>query len=124
MAASQFSFSLWPPSERTRAAVVERMEKTLSSPSVLSKKYGQFDTEQAYSVAKRIEEEAFAASKDAATSESGDNGSHVLQFYSKEISKRMLEAAKSHASNQNTPHDNHSVSQEGAPNPATQASDS
>ncbi|GLJ25382.1 hypothetical protein SUGI_0485860 [Cryptomeria japonica] len=121
MEASKFSFSIWPPSERTRAAVVERMEKTLSSTSILSKKYGLFDTEEAYAIAKRIEEEAFTAAQDFATSESGDSGtgSHVLQFYSKEISKHMLDAAKNHASNKNPNKDNQNSSSEEASSPGT-----
>lgn len=118
MEASKFSFSIWPPSERTRAAVVERMEKTLSSSSILSNKYGQFDSEEAHAVAKRIEEDAFTAAQDVATSESGDSGSgsgsHVLQFYSKEISKHMLDAAKYRASK-----NNQNSSPEEAINPGT-----
>jgi len=60
------------------------MVKTLSSPSILSNKYGQFDSEQAQVHAKKIEEEAFSASQNFASTNPGDSGSHVLQFYSKE----------------------------------------
>jgi hypothetical protein len=124
MAVSAFSFNLWPPSKRTRAAVVERMVKTLSSPSILSKKYGQFDSEQAQVHAKKIEEEAFSASQNFAATNPGDSGSHVLQFYSKEVSKLMLDTAKLHSSNQNPPpqHNNY-VFQEGASNLDPQVSD-
>ncbi|KAL9148577.1 hypothetical protein ABFS82_12G050300 [Erythranthe guttata] len=34
------SFSIWPPTERTRDAVRNRLVETLSSPSILSKRYG------------------------------------------------------------------------------------
>lgn len=124
MAVSAFSFNLWPPSERTRAAVVERMVETLSSPSILSNKYGQFDSEQAQVHAKKIEEAAFSTSQSFAATSRGDSGSHVLQFYSKEISKLMLDTAKQHASNQNPPQHNNAVFQEGASNLDPQVSDS
>jgi len=124
MAVSAFSFNLWPPSERTRAAVVERMAETFSSPSILSNKYGQFDSEQAQVHAKKIEEAAFSASQNIAATSPGDSGSHVLLFYSKEISKLMLDTAKQHASNKNPPQHNNDVFLEGASNLDPQVSDS
>ncbi|OVA02036.1 WPP domain [Macleaya cordata] len=96
------SFSIWPPTQRTRDAVINRLIETLSTPSVLSKRYGSMNADEASSTARVIEEEAFSA----ATSASGDNGSsttaeddgiEILQIYSKEISKRMLEAVKAKA---------------------------
>lgn len=89
------SFSIWPPSQRTRDAVTNRLIETLSSPSVLSKRYGTLPEAEAAATAKVIEEEAFAAA--GGTAGSDDDGIEVLQAYSKEISKRMLETVKGRA---------------------------
>ncbi|KAK4337892.1 hypothetical protein RND71_042379 [Anisodus tanguticus] len=87
------SFSIWPPTQRTRDAVINRLIETLSTPSILSKRYGTFPHDEASETAKIIEEEAFAA---AGSSASGDGeGIEILQLYSKEISKRMLDVVKS-----------------------------
>lgn len=96
------SLSIWPPTKRTRDAVVTRMVETLSTPSTLAKRYGTMSPEDASSAARRIEEEAFSAAS-AKTSSSvnagddDDDGIEILQIYSKEISKRMLEAVKAQA---------------------------
>ncbi|PHU01227.1 MFP1 attachment factor 1 [Capsicum chinense] len=86
------SFSIWPPSQRTRDAVIHRLIETLSSPSILSKRYGTVSVEDASDIARRIEEEAFNSS--GSSSSSNDDGIEILQVYSKEISKRMLETVK------------------------------
>ncbi|KNA23629.1 hypothetical protein SOVF_023290 [Spinacia oleracea] len=101
------SFSIWPPTERTRDAVINRLIETLSTPSVLSKRYGSMPSDEASSTARAIEEEAYNAAADsssttAADASSGpassiDEGIEILQVYSKEISKRMLDAVKSRA---------------------------
>ncbi|KAL3840446.1 hypothetical protein ACJIZ3_025037 [Penstemon smallii] len=89
---SNISFSIWPPTERTRDAVRKRLIETLSTPSILSKRYGTVSPEEAIDAANRIEEEAFdAAGKEANTD---DDGIEILQVYSKEISKRMLDTVK------------------------------
>ncbi|CAI0424564.1 unnamed protein product [Linum tenue] len=88
--------SIWPPSQRTRDAVISRLIETLSTPSVLSKRYGTITTNEAAEAARRIEEEAFAASSSSTTSPE-DDGLEILQQYSKEISKRMLETVKARA---------------------------
>ncbi|KAI6689086.1 hypothetical protein NL676_025914 [Syzygium grande] len=89
-----------PPSEmeetRTRDAVVARLIETLSAPSVLSKRYGTVPQDEAASAARAIEEEAFNAAGGAAAAD--DDGIEVLQIYSKEISKRMLDSVKARAS--------------------------
>lgn len=86
------SFSIWPPTERTRDAVRDRLIETLSTPSILSKRYGTVSREEATDAAKLIEEEAFeSAGKTASTD---DKGFDILQVYSKEISKRMLHTMK------------------------------
>ncbi|KAL2498192.1 WPP domain-containing protein 1 [Abeliophyllum distichum] len=89
---SNVSFSIWPPTERTRDAVRNRLIETLSSPSILSKRYGTVPREEAADAATRIEEEAFLAA--GATATTDDDGIEILQVYSKEISKRMLETVK------------------------------
>ncbi|KAK9736008.1 hypothetical protein RND81_04G244200 [Saponaria officinalis] len=97
------SFSIWPPTQRTRDAVTNRLIETLSTPSILSKRYGTVSPDEASVIAKSIEEEAFAfaASSAAAAAAVGatedpiDGGIEILQVYSKEISKRVLDAVKS-----------------------------
>ena len=91
-ATAKMSFSIWPPAERTRDAVVARLVETLSTPSVLSKRYGTLPADEASAAARLIEEEAFATA--AASAASDDDGIQILQVYSKEISKRMLDAVK------------------------------
>lgn len=90
---SQLSFSIWPPAQRTRDAVVNRLIETLSTPSVLSNRYGTLAQDEASAAARLIEEEAFATAAGSAAAE--DDGIQILQVYSKEISKRMLDAVKS-----------------------------
>lgn len=94
-AAPNVAFSIWPPSQRTRDAVVARLIETLSTPSVLSKRYGTVPHDEAASAARAIEEEAFNAAGGAAAAD--DDGIEVLQIYSKEISKRMLDSVKTRA---------------------------
>lgn len=89
------SFTIWPPTQRTRDAVVNRLIETLSSPSVLSKRYGTLSSDEASAAAHQIEHEAFSAT-DASAATSTD-GIETLQLYSKEISKRMLETVKARA---------------------------
>ena len=94
-ASSGISFSIWPPTKRTRDAITSRLIETLSTQSVLSKRYGTIPQEQASEAALRIEEEAFSVATTVASSEK--DGLEVLQLYSKEISKRMLETVKARA---------------------------
>ncbi|GER29941.1 MFP1 attachment factor 1 [Striga asiatica] len=98
---SNVSFSIWPPSERTRDAVRSRLIETLSSPSILSKRYGTVPQEEAADAAKVIEEEAFEVAGKTATPD--DDGIEILQLYSKEISKRMLERVKARSGEQEAP---------------------
>ncbi|KAK9270312.1 hypothetical protein L1049_026938 [Liquidambar formosana] len=95
------SFSIWPPTQRTRDAVINRLIETLSTPSVLSKRYGTMPADEASAAARLIEEQAFLAAGGSAGAD--DDGIEVLQVYSKEISKRMLEAVKSRAASGSTP---------------------
>lgn len=87
------SFSIWPPSQRTRDAVIKRLIDTLSDKSVLSDRYGIIPSDEAANIARLIEEEAFNAVP--ASVSDGDDGIEILQSYSKEISKRMLDFVKS-----------------------------
>lgn len=87
------SFSIWPPTQRTRDAVINRLIETLSTPSVLSKRYGTLSSDEASAAARQIEEEAFAAA--GASASADEDGIEILQTYSKEISKRMLDTVKS-----------------------------
>ncbi|XP_020525927.1 MFP1 attachment factor 1 isoform X2 [Amborella trichopoda] len=96
------SFSVWPPSERTRSSVTQRLAETLSTPSVLSQRYGVMDAEEAKATAAAIEEEAFKLASAFFSASSNEDvaendGTATLQAYSKEISKRMLDAVKKHA---------------------------
>ncbi|GLT93546.1 hypothetical protein SLE2022_113360 [Rubroshorea leprosula] len=92
---SNLTLQIWPPTQRTREAVIKRLVETLSSPSVLSKRYGAIPEEEGAAVAKSIEDEAFKVA-DASFSP-GSDGIEILQLYSKEISKRMLDTVKARA---------------------------
>ncbi|KAK9755966.1 hypothetical protein RND81_01G063300 [Saponaria officinalis] len=97
------SFSIWPPTQRTRDAVTNRLIETLFTPFILSKRYGTVSPDEASVIAKSIEEEAFAfaaasaaaAATVGATEDPIDGGIEILQVNSKEISKRVLDAVKS-----------------------------
>ncbi|XP_022716021.1 MFP1 attachment factor 1-like [Durio zibethinus] len=86
---------IWPPTQRTRDAVINRLVETLSSQSVLSKRYGTIPEEEASAAAKSIEVEAFSVA--GASFSADDDGIETLQAYSKEISKRMLNTVKARA---------------------------
>ncbi|KAJ9177315.1 hypothetical protein P3X46_012549 [Hevea brasiliensis] len=100
-----FSFSLrvWPPSERTRDVVIKHLIDTLSSPSSFANRYGMLPSEETIAFAKIIEEESFLAAAAAAAATSAGveadpcRGIEILQVYSKEISKRMLEMVRNKA---------------------------
>ncbi|KAJ6404913.1 hypothetical protein OIU84_012980 [Salix udensis] len=94
-ARNAISFSIWPLTQRTRDAVITRLIETLSTTSLLSKRYGTVPHEESFEVSRRIEEEAFSVAATLASSE--DDGLEVVQLYSKEISKRMLETVKARA---------------------------
>ncbi|XP_062188580.1 MFP1 attachment factor 1-like [Phragmites australis] len=94
------SLSIWPPSQRTRDAVVRRLVQTLAAPSVLSQRYGAIPEPDAECAATAVEAEAFAAASESAAGASPasvEEGIEVLQAYSKEVSRRLLELAKSRA---------------------------
>ncbi|KAE8100110.1 hypothetical protein FH972_018037 [Carpinus fangiana] len=92
---SSLTFSIWPPTQRTREAVVNRLVETLSNFSVLSKRYGTLPHDEASDAAHLIEKEAFASADGSVSAE--DDGIEILQVYSREISRRMLDTVKSRA---------------------------
>ncbi|KAK4796543.1 hypothetical protein SAY86_028869 [Trapa natans] len=99
--ATTVKFSIWPPSQRTRDAVIARLIDTLSNPSVLTKRYGTVPADESASTARLIEDEAFAAANGGAAAD--DDGIEILQIYSKEVSKRMLDFVKSRPSSSAAP---------------------
>ncbi|CAL0327091.1 unnamed protein product [Lupinus luteus] len=96
------TFTIWPPSQRTRDAVINRLIQTLSTPSILSKRYGTLSSEESSTVAVQIEDEAFAA----ASAASEEDGIEILQLYSKEISTRMMDTVKARGTTPSTAVDN------------------
>ncbi|KAJ8492633.1 hypothetical protein OPV22_014354 [Ensete ventricosum] len=93
------SLNIWPPSQESRDSVIQRLVETLSSPSVLTKCDGIVSIEEASSIALIIEQEAFAAANcDGVCSFSDyDYGLEILQMYTREIGKHMIEFIKSRA---------------------------
>ncbi|KAK3193797.1 hypothetical protein Dsin_025107 [Dipteronia sinensis] len=90
----KLSVKLWPPSQGTRLMLVERMTKNLTTPSILSRKYGLLSKEEAEEDAKQIEESAFAVASQNYEKEPDGDGSSAVQIYAKESSKLMLEVIK------------------------------
>ena len=79
-------------------AVVRHRVQTLAAPNVLSQRYGAVPEPEAERAAAAVEAEAFAAASKSAAAESPasvEEGIEVLQAYSKEVSRRLLELAKS-----------------------------
>ncbi|KAL1825939.1 hypothetical protein ACET3Z_012717 [Daucus carota] len=88
------SVKLWPLSPSTRLMLVERMTKNLTTPSVLSRKYGLLGKEEAEEISKKIEELAYASAKLHFEKEPDGDGSLAVQRYAKESSKLMIEAVR------------------------------
>ncbi|RCV45989.1 hypothetical protein SEVIR_9G500700v4 [Setaria viridis] len=96
--AAAFSFSIWPPTQRTRDAVVRRLVETLAGDTILCKRYGAVPAADAEPAARAIEAEAFdAAAATGGAAASVEEGIEALQFYSKEVSRRLLDFVKSRA---------------------------
>ncbi|OIV96376.1 hypothetical protein TanjilG_09803 [Lupinus angustifolius] len=112
---STTSFSIWPPTQRTRDAVINRLIQTLSSPSVLSKRYGTLSSDESAAAARQIEDEAFTT----ASAASEEDGIEILQVYSKEISKRMLDIVKAKANTPSSAVDNGVAASEAPPSSST-----
>ncbi|XP_037425894.1 MFP1 attachment factor 1-like [Triticum dicoccoides] len=91
-----FSFSIWPPTQRTRDAVVRRLVDTLAGDTLLCKRYGAVPAADAEPAARAIEAEAFdAAAVTGGAAASVEEGIEALQLYSKEVSRRLLDFVKS-----------------------------
>ena len=91
-----FSFSIWPPTQRTRDAVVRRLVDTLAGDTLLCKRYGAVPAGDAEPAARAIEAEAFdAAAVTGGAAASVEEGIEALQLYSKEVSRRLLDFVKS-----------------------------
>lgn len=88
------SIKLWPPTQSTRLMLMERMTKNLTTPSVLSRKYGLLSKEEAEEDARKIEESAFAVATQLYDKEPDGDGSSAVRLYAKESSKLMLEVIK------------------------------
>ncbi|XP_002520743.2 RAN GTPase-activating protein 1 [Ricinus communis] len=88
------SVKLWPPNQSTRLMLIERMTKNLTTPSIISRKYGQLSKEEAEEDAKQIEELAFDAANQHHQKEPDGDGGSAVQVYAKESSKLMLEVLK------------------------------
>ncbi|XP_030964554.1 MFP1 attachment factor 1-like [Quercus lobata] len=82
--------------KRTRNVVVARLVETLSKQSILSKCYDTLPSDEASSAARLIETEAFSTAAASASAE--DDGIEILQVYSREISRKMLDTVKTRAS--------------------------
>ncbi|CAI9107840.1 OLC1v1007309C1 [Oldenlandia corymbosa var. corymbosa] len=89
-----FSVKLWPPSQSTRLMLVERMSKNLTTPSILSRKYGLLSKEEAEKDAKQIEALAFASASQLFEKEPDGDGSSAVQLYAKESSKLMMDVVR------------------------------
>nr|KAJ0187717.1 hypothetical protein LSAT_V11C900457730 [Lactuca sativa] len=88
------SIKLWPPSHGTRLVLVQRIVKNLTTPSILSRKYGILSKEEAEEEAKQIESSAFAIANQHFEKEPDGDGGSAVQTYAKESSKLMVEAVK------------------------------
>ncbi|KVI12457.1 RAN GTPase-activating protein 1-like [Cynara cardunculus var. scolymus] len=88
------SIKLWPPSPSTRQVLVDRIIRNLTTPSILSRKYGLLTKEEAEEDAKRIESAAFATANQHFEKEPDGDGSSAVHIYAKESSTLMVEAVK------------------------------
>ncbi|XP_043700078.1 disease resistance protein RPV1-like [Telopea speciosissima] len=97
---TNISFSIWPSTQHTREAVIKRFIETLSTNSILSKRYGSMPADDASAVAHKIKEEAFSVAVAAAAScKAEDDGIDILQLYmriktilNKKINKEIHES--------------------------------
>jgi len=90
-----FSFSIWPPTQRTRDAVVRRLVDTLAGDTLLCKRYGAVPAPDADPAARAIEAEAFdAAAVTGGAAATVEEDIEALQLYSKEVSRRLLDFVK------------------------------
>lgn len=73
---------------------MERIIKNLTTPSILSRKYGLLSKEEAEIDAKQIEATAFVTANQHFEKKPDGDGGSAVQLYAKESSKLMVEAVK------------------------------
>ncbi|CAI9297237.1 unnamed protein product [Lactuca saligna] len=88
------SIKLWPPSQNTRQVLVDRIIKNLTTPSILSRRYGVLSKEEAEEEAKQIESSAFATANQLFEKEQDGDGKSSVELYAKTSSTLMVEAIK------------------------------
>lgn len=88
------SVKLWPPVHSTRQILVDRIVRNLTTPSILTRKYGLLSKEEAEDDAKQIESAAFAAAAQQFEKDHDTDGGSAIQVYAKESSKLMVEFIK------------------------------
>uniref|UniRef100_A0A0D9XIP8 WPP domain-containing protein n=1 Tax=Leersia perrieri TaxID=77586 RepID=A0A0D9XIP8_9ORYZ len=101
-----FSFTIWPPTRRTRDAVVRRLVAVLSAEgggvdggtTALRKRYGAVPAADAEHAARAVEAEAFDAASSRYSSSSVEDSIETLQLYSREVSSRLLDFVRSRSS--------------------------
>ncbi|KAL5541621.1 hypothetical protein UlMin_009331 [Ulmus minor] len=89
-----FSIKLWPPSQKTRLVLVQRMLDNLTTKSVFTEKYGTLSKEDAEVNAEYIEKVAFSTAEDNYVEEPDGDGSSAVQLYARECSKLLLQVLK------------------------------
>lgn len=94
MESTNLSIKLWPPSQSTRLMLVDKMTRNLTTPSILSRRYGVLSKKEAEEDAKQIEVVAFATASQHFEKEPDGDGSSAVQLYAKESSRLMLEVIK------------------------------
>lgn len=70
---------------------MNRLIETLTNKCILTKRYGTLQSDEALTVAKSVEEEAYGVAA-VLGGDDDDDGIEILQAYSKEISKRVLDS--------------------------------
>ncbi|KAL5208949.1 hypothetical protein ABZP36_004572 [Zizania latifolia] len=91
-----FSFSIWPPTQRTRDAVVKHLVDTVDGDTILYKRYGAVPAADAELATRAIDAEAFdVVAVNGVVAASMEEGIKALQLYSKEVSRRLLDFIKS-----------------------------
>ncbi|KAK9057301.1 hypothetical protein SSX86_022136 [Deinandra increscens subsp. villosa] len=88
------SIKLWPPSHSTRLLLVDRIVKSFTTPSILSRKYGLLSKEEAEEEAKHIESAGFLAATEHFENDPETDGGSAVQVYAKESSRLMVEFIK------------------------------
>ncbi|KAJ1391448.1 WPP domain [Sesbania bispinosa] len=89
-----FSIKIWPPSQKTRQTLMDRMTNNLTTKSIFTQKYGTLDQKEAEENAKRIEDVTFATENLHYKKEPDGDGGFAIQVYAKECSNGLLDVLK------------------------------